>query len=108
MHAGSNRSIGEMVADALMAAAEAKNDAATKRRKADRILDACLLQQSGGSADERKAKARQDIRYIQADDAALEAEHRANIEKARADGMELRFDEWRSLNATERASMTLR
>jgi hypothetical protein len=105
---GSNRTIGEMVADALMAAAEAKNDAATKRRKADRILDACLLQQSGGSADERKAKARQDIRYIQADDAALEAEHRANIEKARADGMECRFDEWRSLNATERASMTLR
>ena len=108
MHAGSNRSLGEQVADALLNAAEAKNDAATKRRKADRILDAVLLQQSGGSADERKAKARQDVRYIQADDAALEAEHRANIAKAQADGAEIRFEEWRSMNATQRAEMNLR
>lgn len=108
MHAGSNRSLAEQVADALVAAAEAKNDAATKRRKADRILDACLLQQSGGSADERKAKARQDVRYIQADDAALEAEHRANIAKAQADGIECRFEEWRTAQATARAEMQIR
>ena len=105
---GSNRTPAERVADALLAAAEAKNDAATKRRRADRILDACLLQQSGGSADERKAKARQDVRYIQADNAALEAEHWANIAKAHADGAEVRFDEWRTREATNRAEMNLR
>lgn len=107
MH-GSNRSLAEMIADALIVAAEAKNDAATKRRKADRILDAVLLQQSGGSADERKAKARQDVRYIQADDAALEAEHRANIAKAQADGLGVRFEAWRTEQATARAEMNLR
>jgi hypothetical protein len=108
MHAGSNRSIGDEVSDALLAAAEAKWDATVARRKADRMFDEILLRQSGGSADERKAKARQHMEYIRADDEALEAEHRANMAKARADGAHIRFEEYRTRAATARAEMNLR
>jgi hypothetical protein len=104
----SNRSIGEQAADAIEAAAKAKTEALRLRKLSERIFDRILLEQSGGTVDIRRAKVAVHPTYLSADDAALQAESEAVIAKARADGLAVRFEEWRSMNATSRAEMNLR
>jgi len=106
MHSQSNRSVAERVADALIEAAEAKNRAAIMRKIADRRLDALFLSKEG-AIDIRKAQARADQDYIRAEDAAMEAEHQANIAKARLDAVQIEWETWRTLEANKRAEMRL-
>lgn len=103
-----NQSLAEQAADAIEAAARAKTDALRARKLAERTFDRLLLEQSGGSVDQRRAKVSVQAIYIAADDAALEAESNAIIAKAKADGIMVRFEAWRSENATDRARMNLR
>lgn len=108
MMAGSNRTLGERCHDALVHAAEKKADALRARRKAERHLDLALLKATGNNADARKASARQDPNYEEADILATEAECAAIVAKAEADGLEIEFEEWRSRQANTRAEMQLR
>lgn len=103
-----NRTIGEQCHDALMSAAEAKTNAMRLRRKADRILDVALLKAEGKNAEERKANARLEPSFDEADLLATEAECAAIVSKARADGLQIEFEWWRSKQATDRAEMTMR
>lgn len=104
----SNLTLAEQAADAIEAAAKAKTEALRTRKLADRIFDRVLLDQSGGSMDQRRAKASLHPSFQSADDTALEAESQAIITKAKADGIMVRFEAWRSENATDRAKMNLR
>ena len=101
------RTLGEQCHDALVAAAESKNIAMLLRKKAERILDQVFLM-SDGSIEVRKATARDSKEHREADQRALEAETKANIAKAEGDGLQIRFEEWRTQQSTRRAEMTLR
>lgn len=103
-----NRTLGERVHDALVYAAELKADAMRERRRAERTLDISLLKATGRNADERKASARQDPRFEEADVKATEAECKAIVAKADADGLQVVFEQWRTEESTKRAEMNLR
>ena len=103
----SNQPLGVMCHDALVAAAESKNIAILLRKKSERILDQVFLM-SEGSIEVRKVTARQSDNYLMADQRALVAETKANIAKAEADGLQIRFESWRTEQATARAEMQLR
>jgi hypothetical protein len=105
---GHNRSIGERVHDALVAAAEAQNEANRLRKLADSKLELALLASTGKNADERKAKAKQDREFVIADEKAFAAECAAVVAKAKAKGQEVQFEEWRTRQANTRAEMSLR
>ena len=104
----SNLPLGEQCHNALVAAAQAKIEAMSKRRWAERAFDLSLLKATGKNADERKASARLDPVFTERDDAAHEAECKAIVAKAEADGLQVRFEQWRSENAMTRAEMNLR
>lgn len=103
-----NRSIGEECHDAIIAAARCSVDAIRARKLAERVFDRTLLEVEGKSVSEREAKARTDPRFLAMDDEALEAESKAIVAKAEANGLQVRFEEWRSKQATDRAEMTMR
>lgn len=103
----SDKPLGEQCHNALVTAAELKNVAMLLRKKAERILDQVFLM-SDGSIEVRKATARDSKHHRDAEDGALEAETRANIAKAEADGLQIRFEHWRTEQSTRRAEMTLR
>lgn len=102
------RSLGQLCHDSLVYAARLKTDALRARKLADRILDRILLTTDGKSIPEREARARTHMEYITADDAAIEAESAAIVARAKADGLQVRFEEFRTNAATTRAEMTLR
>ena len=93
--------------DALEEAATAKVKALEARKLAERIYDRIFLEMAG-SIEERKAKARVHMAYQKADDEARQFEHEAIVAKAKADGMNVRFEEFRTNAATARAEMNLR
>ena len=103
----SNQPLGAQCHDALVVAAESKNIALLLRKTADRILDQVFLMSEGG-IEVRKVTARQSEEYRMAEERAMEAETQANIERAEADGLEVRFKEWQGLNSNRRAEMQLR
>lgn len=103
----SNRSLAERVNDALLEAAQAKAEALRSDRLAARVLDRLFLSEQG-TVDARKAAARTHPTYTKMEDEATEAESRAIIAKAAADGLMVQFEAWRSKQATDRAEMTLR
>ena len=103
-----NRSLGEICHDALVKAAEAKADALRLRKRAERSFDIALLKATGKNADERRASARLDPVAEESENAATEAECRAIVAKAEADGLQIQFEQWRSKQATDRAEMQLR
>jgi hypothetical protein len=105
---GSNRSLGERVHDAMREAARAKNLAFKLERKYKRTLKAHIIVADGKAMNERETKAANHPTVIEAEDAWIAAQLDANTAEAEADGLMAMFEEWRSLNATERASMTLR
>jgi hypothetical protein len=107
MQHGNNDNLSYRISEALMLAANAKHHAAVLRKQADRKLDAIFLMNSG-AVDVRKAMARADSYYIRAEDAAIEAEHAANIAKAKVDAIMCEYELFRTMEATERAKMNLR
>lgn len=104
----SNRTLGERCHEAIVEAAKRKTEALRLRKLAERTYDRVFLSSEGKNIAEREAKARVHVSYLSADDAALEAESEAIVAKAEADGMQVRFEEWRSRQATDRAEMQLR
>jgi hypothetical protein len=103
-----NRERGSRLHDALIKAGEAKVDAIQARKKADRILDVCFLRADGKNAEMKKAQARTDPTFLEADKLATDAECAAILAKADADGLQIRFEAWRTEESTKRAEMTLR
>jgi hypothetical protein len=108
MHAGSNQTLGERVHDALVEAAKAKNDAFRLERKYKRTLKAHIVISEGKSFGERETKASVNPTVQEAEDAWIAAELIANTTRAEADGLQVRFEEYRTREATARAEMTLR
>lgn len=108
MHAGSNRSLGERVHDALLEAASKKNDALLLKRRYERTLTAYTIDAQGKSFGERQAKAATHTVVADAEEAWIVAEQAANAARAQADGLQCRFEEWRTNQATNRAEMNLR
>ena len=100
---GSNRSHGQRCMDALETAAEAKVKALAVRKLAERSFDAIFLKVTGKNVEERKAIARTHPAYIELDDRACLAEQDAVVAKARADGAQILFEEWRTSEATLRS-----
>jgi hypothetical protein len=108
MRNGDNRSLGERVHDALVEAAQAKNEAFRLERKYKRTLKAHIIIAEGKSFGERETIASTRPTVEEAEDAWVAAELIANTAKAEADGLEIQFKEWQSRNATNRAEMNLR
>jgi hypothetical protein len=104
--AGSNLPLGERVHRALVEAANIKIIALAKRKLAERVYDRILLDQEGSIAV-KEAKARIHEKFIAVEDAALKAESEAIVAKAHADGLAIRFEQWRTEQATTRAEMQL-
>tara|TARA_R110000751_G_scaffold153151_7_gene258276 strand:+ start:47 stop:361 length:315 start_codon:yes stop_codon:yes gene_type:complete len=102
----SNRSPGQQVHDALLVAAEAKNEMVRSDKMLTRIKATVYLAMSG-TVDERKAKVLVDERVIAKDDEDLLSQLAFNLAKAEAEGHQCRFSEWQGLNATRRAEMNL-
>jgi hypothetical protein len=103
-----NRTLGEQLNDALLESAEARTEALRCRKRADRLLDVEFLRSEGKNADERRAKARTSDSYTRADLEAVEAECGAIKAKARADGIQILWESWRTEQSTRRAEMSLR
>ena len=104
----SNLPLGEQCHNALLAAANKKVAAMRARKLADRVFDRLFIGTEGRNKEEREAKARTEAAYIKIDDEALQAESDAIVAKAEADGLAVRFEEWRSEQANAREEMKLR
>ena len=102
-----NRTPGQQVHDALISAAEAKNDALVAESKAKRVYAQVYLAASG-SVEERKQKAADSWTYAEYEDKRIDMETKHNIAKAEADGLQCRFNEWQTRESTRRAEMNLR
>lgn len=92
---------------ALLEAAETKSVALRLEKLAKRFYAACYLS-AGGTVEERKAKATTNPEFKKAEEEWLAAEHAANVAEAKAEAFRLRFESWRTLEATKRAEMNLR
>ena len=106
MNEGDNRTPGHQVHDALVECALQKNEALKAEKLAKRVYSAVYLQ-TDGNVDERKAKALTNSKYEEFDDVHTDAESKYNLARAEADGMQCRFEEWRTRSATRRAEMGL-
>ena len=99
--------LGERYHAAALEAAVAQADAHRLERKRKHIHHVVFLSKSG-TVPEKEAKTRTDDRYVQAENEWVEAEAKAVVKKAEADGLRVEFEEWRTLQATTRAKMNLR
>jgi hypothetical protein len=108
MHDGSNITLGMRVHNALVEAAQAKNEAFKLERKYKRTLKAHILIAEGKSHPERETRASLRDTVKGAEDAWIAAQMLANTAEAEANGLEIQFKEWQSRNATNRAEMNLR
>ncbi len=104
---GSNNSLGERTHDALVKAGGLKGEALRCERMYKRKRRQHFLHQKGSVA-ERDALV-SEIADVQNDENAwIAAETAWNISKAEADGLHIRFEEWRTNQSTTRAEMNLR
>lgn len=104
----SNQSLAEQYADALTAHAEAKNRANVAEKMAKRVYaEVFLRNRDAKNIEERKQMTAIHPEVQHAENAAMEAESAANMARAVADGLEARFDEWRTRESTSRAEMAL-
>ena len=105
----SNQTLGERIADALHTAAEKKAAAFRTERLYKRTFAQVLLMITDAkNVAEREARALTSPAVIEAEDRWISAQTLWNIAQAEADGLQVRFEEFRTLEATERAKMNLR
>ena len=97
-----NRTLGEEYYDALEEAAMRKNDALRAKKSLERVYAEIYLR-STGTIEDRKQRTLVDPHYVSRDDAWVEAASAHNLAEARADGLQVRFEEWRTNEATLRA-----
>ena len=106
---GIDRSIHDaetLLEQAAIARAEAEN--ADERRKQIEALMFIKHKDAGCSAAEAEKRAKADPEYRQAADDWMSANITWRRLDGKARGKELRFEAWRTMNATERAKMNLR
>lgn len=99
--------LGQKFEQAIIKAAELTSDALRLEKLAKRVYAACYLS-SEGTVAEREARARTSMKFIEAEDAWLTAQHDANIGEAQADALKVRYESWRTTEATKRAEMQIR
>jgi hypothetical protein len=99
--------LGVQCHDAMVKHAAALNEALRTERLRKRIF-AELFLRGDGSVAHREAMARTNPAYIEAEERWVQCESAANLAKAEASGMELRFKAWQSQHATQRAEMNLK
>lgn len=104
---GSNRSLSEQIADALKDAAEHKTAAFTAERLYKRKRAEVYLRSEGKTIAEREALATTHPVVTEEEDRWIEAQSKWNRSQARVDGLQVRFEEWRTREATNRAEMNL-
>lgn len=107
MQLGTNHTLGELCHDAMLKHAGTQNEALRTERLRKRMF-AELFLRGDGSVAHREAMARTNPAYIEAEEKWVQAESAANMAKAEADGLRLRFEAWRTEAATTRAEMNLR
>lgn len=102
--------LAELIRLELENAAQAHSDAERLDALRKRIFSQLVVSATAGGTSVNKAEhmARADSRYVQAEDNALDAQTRANIAEAKADGLRLKWETWRTKNATRRAEMSIR
>lgn len=104
----SNLPLGEQVHNALVAAAKVQSEALRLEKLAKRVMAQLMIASDEKSAGMREAAARSDLKYTAVEDAWIQAETDANIAKAEADGLKIRWESWRTEAANTRAEMNLR
>ena len=104
----SNLPLGEQVHIALVAAAKSASEALRLEKLAKRVMAQLMILSDEKSVGMREATARADFKYTNAEDAWIQAETTANIHKAEADGLKIRWETWRTEQANTRAEMQLR
>lgn len=95
-----------LLEQAAIARAEAEN--ADEKRKQVEALMFIKFKDEGGSAAEAEKRAKASPEYRQAADDWMSANITWRRLDGKARGKELRFEAWRTMNATERAKMSLR
>lgn len=100
--------LGQKYHDALIRAANAKNEALAAERLKKRVYAQCFLQVEGKNAAEREAKSITHAEYQRFEEQWIEAETRANLAKAEAEALAVKFEAWRTDQATRRAEMQIR
>lgn len=88
----------------------ARLDGEARRKDAlrKRIFSQLIIGADAKSVSMAENIARIDLRYENAEADAINAETAANIAKADCDAIKIRFDVWRTMNATARAEMGMR
>jgi hypothetical protein len=94
----SNQSLADAAADALRQAGRSKAEAHRLRKLHDLRMDAHLAGQN--SVDARKSAAR--LKERASEEAAIEAEYQAILDKAEAEAAMVEWETWRSEEATRR------
>lgn len=110
MHIGHNSSndLPELIRLAGEEWARADGDARKKDALRKRIFSQLIIGADAKSVAMAENVARIDTRYEMAEADAINCETAANIAKAEYESLKLRFEQWRSLNATARAEMGMR
>ena len=98
---------GDEYAKALEEVAIAKNEALRQERLTERVKAECFIHAVGKNAEERKSSAITNERYQKQKETDTNAQSALNLAKARADGLYVKFEAWRTLESTKRAEMKL-
>lgn len=95
---------------ALEAAAEAKATAEEQQERMKQILSTLVVHYRGEGKGVAEAEhfAKASEKYREASEAWVIANYAYRRTDAKAEGKRIRFDAWRTVNATERAKMNLR
>lgn len=104
---GTNQTLGERCHDALIETGKAKA-AAFKAERLYKRKRATVYLHMQGTVAERDASSRKHEEVVAAEDRWIEAEMTHNIKRAESDGLQMRFEEWRTKQSTARAEMQLR
>ena len=78
---------------------------ARRLEKLEKIVFSEIVNQLDGSISSREHEARGHPNYRSHCLETVSARTKANVMKAELDGMEMKFEAWRTLNATKRAEM---
>lgn len=80
---------------------------ASKLEKLEKLIFSEMVQREQGSVAAREHAVRADAVFRDHCLEAIGARTQANIARAEADGMKMRFEAWRTISATKRAEMNL-
>lgn len=100
--------LGQRYEQAVTKHAHAKSAASAAKKLAARVYAQCLIAAEDAPVELQKAAARIHPKYIAAEDEWQRLETAANLANAECDALRLKYESWRSMNATKRAEMQIR